>query len=169
MDEYAYSCSRTVLPHLWIGNVCSEQLLYKAACRSCGSLVCSDYSPEPAHSCCGYSKTSMQQKREKRASELLLKVCLLLLPIKSSAALVCGRTETRLPSYGWSRVFCNCFQHIPVCKLVCKRPKEGCDRSLTHNLLQPSNPRQTRLLSYFSSPVAIGLSAHEIQSLQLPL
>jgi hypothetical protein len=35
------------------------------------------------------------------------------------------------------------------------------------NLSQPLNPRPIRLLAFYSSPVAIGFSGYEIQSLQL--
>jgi len=74
---------------------------------------------------------------------------------------------TQPPNCGWLRGSCNCFRRVLVCKLFAEEPKEGCNRSLAHHLSQPPNPLPTRPLGSYSSPVAIGLSAYEIQSLQL--
>jgi hypothetical protein len=60
-----------------------------------------------------------------------------------------------------------CFLRLLVCKLLNEKPKEGRNRSPTSNLSQPSNPRPTRFLGSYSSPIAIGFSLYEIQSLQL--
>lgn len=74
----------------------------------------------------------------------------------------------RPPLYGWFRGSCNCFRRVLVCKLLTEKPKKSCNRSLAPNLSQPPNPRPTRPLRFYSSPVATGLSLYETQSLQLP-
>lgn len=65
---------------------------------------------------------------------------------------------TRLPNCGWLRGSCNCFLRLLVCKLLNGKPKEGCNRLLARHLPQPPNPRPTRPLGSYSSPVAIGFS-----------
>lgn len=91
--------------------------------------------------------------------------------------LVDGRKQNRQafnnhltrPTYcGWLRAACNCFPRVLVCKLFTEKPKEGRNRSHAHNLSQPPNPRPTRPLASYSSPVATAFSGYEIQSLQLP-
>ncbi len=75
---------------------------------------------------------------------------------------------TRLPDCGWFWGFCNYFQRILVCKLLTEKPKEGRNSLPIGNLSQPPNPRPTRPLGSYSSPVAIEFPSYEIQSLQLP-
>ncbi len=74
----------------------------------------------------------------------------------------------RPPDCGWLRASCNHFPRLLVCKLLTVQPKEGRNSPPTGNLSQPPNPRPTRPLRPYSSPLAIGLFLYEIQSLQLP-
>lgn len=114
------------------------------------------HSHEPTCSCCRCCRTGGYCECQGKPSELLPNVIIHLLRTKGYATPVCGGTEakrtmpfnnnlTRQPDCGWLRGSCNCFLQPLVCNLLNGKPKEGCNRSLAHNLSQSPNPRPTRL------------------------